>query len=1072
MSAATSSRTDLLRECAAHIDDAAGHPPGRRGTDGTVLEVPAEALVDEYFRHVDEEDLDAVGPRALAAIVGSHARLAATRAPGETLVRLAAPEADRDGGNRPYPVLQVVTDDMPFLVDSVLATFGDRDVHLLIHPQVRVRRDEEGTLCEVVEDGSTGTPEAWMHFEIDQAADPAADQALEDRVRRVLDDVRVAVVDWAAMTAECTDLADELEQHRPAPVPEDIAARTTHLLRWLADGHFTFLGYREYTLDTVDGEDVLRSDAGAGLGLLRSASDASRSFARLTPAARAGARDPRLLTVTKANSRSSVHRSTYLDYIGVRTFDEQGEVVGEKRFIGLFTSTAYTESVLRVPVIRERVAELTRRSGFLAESHSEKDLLEVLESFPRDELFQTGTDDLQRTVTAVMRLQERNRPGVFRRVDEFGRFVSVLVYLHRDRYNTAVRLAIDKVLREAYDAETVDYTTRVGDGPLARLHFVVRPPAGRPVPDVDLATLREQVLASTQTWGERLGDVSREEDGEDAAARVTSLYARAFPEAYKEDFTARQGVADLRRIEALTGDADTKLALYREPGADARERRIKLFRRSRLILTDVLPVFAGLGVDVTDERPYTMRRADGAVVHIYDMGLRAPRETYWGGEQDAAQVRERFQDAFLAVTDGRAQSDGLGALVLRAGLDWRQVAILRCITKYLQQIVFGRSQRYVEQTLTTNVDLARALVSLFETRFDPQVGDEVREQQQADLVGRIEQGLSDVTSLDEERVLRTVLEVILATTRTNAYQRAEGGTRRPVLSLKIDPRAITGMPSPRPRFEIWVYSPRVEGVHLRFGKIARGGLRWSDRREDFRTEVLGLVKAQMVKNAVIVPTGSKGGFFAKNLPDPSDREAWLAEGIACYRQFVSGLLDLTDNLVDGHVVPPQGVVRHDEDDSYLVVAADKGTASFSDLANQVSQDYGFWLDDAFASGGSAGYDHKAMGITARGAWESVKRHFRETGLGHPDRGVHRGRRRRHERRRLRQRDAVLTAHPVGGGLRPPAHLLGPRPGRGHVVCRTAAALRPAAVLLGRLRHFAHLARRRGLCALAEVRAGP
>lgn len=965
MSAASSSRTDLLRDCAALTDQQSDPAP--------------PWLVEQYFRHVADEDLRANGSHSLAGIVHSHLQLAAERPAGTTRLRIFSPQEQTDGWSCSYAVLQIVADDMPFLVDSVLAALGERDVHLLIHPQLRVRRDAAGSLQEVVQGGGEGMAEAWMHFEIDLAADAADDDELAERLQGVLQDVRAAVTDWHAMSDRCTGIAEELQDHPPYPVPTEIVTRTTNFLHWLADGHFTFLGYRDYVLDEVDGEVVLRATPTGGLGILRGASDESKSFARLTPNARASARDPRLLTVTKANTRSTVHRPQYLDYIGVRTFDEQGVVVGERRFLGLFTSTAYTESVLAVPVIRDRVAEIIRRSGFLAESHSEKDLLQVLESFPRDELFQTGTEELHRTVSAVMRLQERSKPGVFRRIDEFGRFVSVLVYVHRDRYNTSVRLAIEKVLRTAYDARSIDWTTSVGDSSLARLHFVVRTAPGRPIPEVDLDGLTEEVLESTQSWGERLGAVSREEDGENASARVMSLYARAFPEAYKEDFSARQGVADLRRIEALADDDDTKLTLYREPGADPRERRFKLFRRSRLILTDILPVFTGLGVDVTDERPYTMRRADGAVVHIYDFGLRAANEGFWGTEQDAAQVRERFQDAYLAVVDGRAQSDGLGALVLRSGLNWRQVAMLRSITKYLQQIDFGRSQRFVEQTLTTNVDLTRALVALFEARFDPTYAEDHTAGQEV-IVERIEQGLADVSSLDEEKVLRTVMEVVLATSRTNAFARKADGAHRDVLSLKLDPRAITGMPSPKPQFEIWVYSPRVEGVHLRFGPIARGGLRWSDRREDFRTEVLGLVKAQTVKNAVIVPTGSKGGFFAKALPDPADREAWMAEGITCYKHFISGLLDLTDNLVDGVVVPPQDVVRHDGDDTYLVVAADKGTATFSDIANGVAQDYGFWLDDAFASGGSAGYDHKAMGITARGAWESVKRHFREMGL--------------------------------------------------------------------------------------------
>lgn len=965
MSAVPDSRNDLLRECVV------------------LTESRDKGLVEQYFQHVVDVDLASCGPRVLAGMVEKHLELATERSAGQTKVAVFTPTQDTDGWSCSYTVLDIVTDDMPFLVDSVLAALGDREVHSLIHPQLLVDRDDAGRLQRVLDGGTDGVLEAWMHFEIDLAATPAADEELAERLHAVLGDVRVAVADWMPMRERCTQLATQLEQDPPQAVPGPIAARTVNFLRWLEDGHFTFLGYRDYALGQVDGETVLRAESESGLGILRGAGEESRSFARLAPDVRAGAKEARLLTVTKANSRATVHRPQYLDYVGLRTFNDQGEVIGERRFLGLFTSTAYTQSVLTIPVIKDRVEQVIERSGFLADSHSEKDLLQVLESFPRDELFQTSTRELHRTVSSVMRLQERRQAGVMRRVDEFERFVSVLVYLPRDRYNTAVRLRIEQVLSKAYDAKSIDFTTSVGDSTLARIHFVVRPESGQ-VDDVPFEQLEKDILTSTQTWGERLGDASREEDGPDAAARVSSLYAKSFPEAYKEDFTPRQGVADLRRIEDLDGAGDTKLTLYREPGSDPSERRFKLFRQERLILTDILPVFTGLGVDVTDERPYTMTRLDGVVVHIYDFGLRAANEQFWGTDQDsgrdAALVREQFQDAFLAVVHGQAQSDGLGGLVLRAGLDWRQVSILRAIAKYFQQIGFGRSQRFVEQTLIGNLDLTRGLVELFENRFDPSIESDSRSCRQDEIIEGLDAGLSDVSSLDEEKVLRTVMEVILATMRTNAFARKPDGSLLDVLSFKINPRAVSGMPSPKPRFEIWIYSPRVEGVHLRFGPIARGGLRWSDRREDFRTEVLGLVKAQTVKNAVIVPTGSKGGFFAKNLPDPADRDAWLAEGIACYKQFISGMLDVTDNLVDGAVVPPANVVRHDGDDSYLVVAADKGTASFSDIANEVAQGYGYWLDDAFASGGSAGYDHKVMGITARGAWESVKRHFREMGV--------------------------------------------------------------------------------------------
>ncbi|MDF8262887.1 NAD-glutamate dehydrogenase [Luteipulveratus flavus] len=977
MSAAVQSRDEILRKT-AELENGGGDIP--------------DWLIRRYFRHVAEDDLTECGSPTLAGIIRSHRELAAHRPDGTSRLRIFRPTVESDGWSCSYAVLQIVTDDMPFLVDSITAALAraDRDVHLLIHPQLVVRRNAVGDIekiCDVdaapgPENGEAGAvDESWMHLEIDLGADEDADRELVATLERVLRDARDAVEDWEKMHAECESLVTDLESTPPSSVPTEIVQRTQGFLRWLADDHFTFLGYKEYALDTIDGEDVLRSQPGTGLGLLRWDRPGSKSdsFSRLTPEARATARDPQLLIITKANSRSTVHRSAYLDYIGIKTFDADGNVVGEKRFLGLFTSSAYNESVRRVPIVRERVTKVLRRAGFPPDSHSGKDLLQVLETYPRDELFQTSSEQLFTVATKVLRLAERRQSHLFLRKDDYGRFVSALVYLPRDRYNTAVRLTMERILREEFDAETVDYTTSVGDSVLARIHFVVRLKPGASIPDVNQASLQQRIIDATRTWGERLGDVARHEDGDDAAARVISLYSRAFPEAYKEDFSPRQGVADLRRLEALEEADHTLLTLYRDPEGTEDERRFKLFRRSTLVLTDVLPIFTDLGLKVTDERPYHMHRADGEEVYVYDFGLLARDPAVWGTDDELAAVREVFQDAFAAVWDGSAESDGFNALVLSAGLTWRQVAVLRCVAKYLRQIGFTFSQDYLISALVGNVDLARSLVRLFEVRFDPSY-DSAGDSEEESVVAGIEAALEDVASLDHDRIIRAFMGVIRATLRTNAFQRDEDGARRPVISLKLDCHQVPGLPSPRPMFEIWVYSPRVEGVHLRFGKVARGGLRWSDRREDFRTEILGLVKAQMVKNAVIVPTGSKGGFVAKQLPDPGDRDAFLAEGVASYKAFISGLLDVTDNLVAGEVVPPKGVVRHDPDDTYLVVAADKGTATFSDIANGVAQSYGFWLDDAFASGGSAGYDHKAMGITARGAWESVKRHFRDLGV--------------------------------------------------------------------------------------------
>jgi len=726
------------------------------------------------------------------------------------------------------------------------------------------------------------------------------------------------------------------------------------------------------------------------------ASLVARETACLSRQARAMARDRSMLVITKANSRATVHRRAYLDYLGIKTFDSSGAVVGERRFLGLFASSAYTDSVRRIPVVERKVRAVLERSGFARDSHSGKDLVQILETYPRDELFQTSVDELYDIVIAVSQLQERRRTRLFMRADDFGRFVSCLVYLPRERYTTAVRRIMERVLLDTFQGASIDYTTRVSESVLARLHFVVRLEAGRPLPEVDPVELEAKLADATRSWDEDLGDALRAEVGEEEASRLGRLWANGFPEAYKEDFTPRVAVADLRRLDDLearvqAGDADAfGMNLYEPVGSGTGERRFKLFRREPLSLTTVLPYLAHLGVEVVDERPYHLTRSDGAMAYVYDFGLR--RRGAGDGRVADAQypefVRDLFCEAFAAAWRGDTESDGFDRLVLGGSLTWRQVSVLRAYGKYLRQTGSTFSQDYIEQCLATNVGIASLLVRLFEARFDPDdFGDDepgghvagaARRQVCEELAGQVREALDGVASLDQDRILRAYLGLVLATVRTN-YFRTDAA---PCLSFKLDPRVVPDLPEPRPAHEIFVYSPRVEGVHLRFGAVARGGLRWSDRREDFRTEILGLVKAQMVKNAVIVPTGAKGGFVAKQLPDPGDRDAWLAEGIAAYRTFIGGLLDLTDNLgvADGGervTIPPPRVVRHDGDDTYLVVAADKGTAAFSDIANEVAGRYGFWLGDAFASGGSAGYDHKVMGITARGAWESVRRHFRE-----------------------------------------------------------------------------------------------
>ena len=959
-----------------------------------------EAYLRRFYRHTATEDLLAREPADLLGAALAEKDLAGNRAVGTVNVSVQNPNVESHGWTSGHTIVQVVTDDMPFLVDSVTAELDvlGRTVHLVVHPQLVVRRDAIGTLQEILDSDAASTgefgvvTESWMLLEIDRVGSEEERKDIANRLLHVLGNVRDAVEDWDKMRANAIGIAAALRDHPPLGIDADEVSSTARFLDWLADSHFTFLGYREYQLRRDEnGEEVLQAVSGTGLGVLRYDRPNAESSPGRKVSPQAKARERELLIITKGNSRATVHRSAYLDYIGVKVFDDKGTVVGERRFLGLFASNAYAESILHIPILDDRVRGLLNRAGFSPESHSGKDLIQVMENYPRDELFQTDPDDLLEIATTVLHLQERRKTKLFLRRDVYGRFVSALVYLPRDRYNTTVRLKMEDILRRAFDAGNVEYTTRVSESPLARLHFVVRVPRDATIPDVDEAALERQIIDATRTWDEDLVEALRSGVGDEAGARLVGLYGRAFPEAYKEDVHSRVAVTDIRRIEMLDSDEAIEVGIHQEPGGPPDERRFKLYRRGPLSLTRILPLFTNLGVEVTDERPYEVVRSDGVRVFIFDFGLRVPDPAHWGTREDRDARRLLFQNAVRAVWTGVAESDGFNGLVLSAGLTWRQVVILRMVAKYLRQTQSTFSQEYVEDALVANPTIACMLVTLFETRFDPDryagAAGSDRAAAEATVAEQVLAALDSVRSLDQDRIIRALLGVIQAGLRTNYYQTDESGSAgkrgspKPYVSLKLDPTKVPDLPAPRPMFEIWVYGPQVEGVHLRFGKVARGGLRWSDRREDFRTEVLGLVKAQTVKNAVIVPTGSKGGFYAKQLPDPAvDREAWLAEGVAAYTRLISGLLDVTDNRVSRRAVPPPRVVRHDEDDMYLVVAADKGTATFSDIANATAKEYGYWLDDAFASGGSTGYDHKAMGITARGAWESVKRHFRDMGV--------------------------------------------------------------------------------------------
>ncbi|MGH3771066.1 MAG: NAD-glutamate dehydrogenase [Pseudonocardiaceae bacterium] len=955
-------------------------------------------LIALYYRLVPADELGGAEPAELAAAVRSHLALAAERVPGRALARVLNPTLVQDGWSSRDTIVQIVTDNMPYLVDSVVAELARVKVSVrrLVHPIVVVRRDLTGALREVLtgsspDEAPTDTlVESWMYVDVDRIVDPDRARQVEQRLLRVLTDVREVVEDTHRMAGVARALAGTLNTAPPALPVEEVADGAA-FLRWLADGHFTFLGYRRYELVCQSpggaADDVvprLRAVLASGLGVLRRDSVAARGVSTgpdVDPLARS------LLVLTQASVPSTVHRPVYPHYIGVKTFDGRGEVSGEHRFLGMLTATALHEDVLGIPVIGRRVLQVIHRAGVPLDSYSGQRMLEVLQSYPRTELFSTDQDSLYQTVTGVLSLVRRRALRLFCRRDPYGRFFSCLVYLPRDRYTTTARLAMQDVLMRDLHGTGVEYSAQVGESVHARVHFTVHAAPDDPgVPTrPDVRAITERLEDAVRTWDDRLLDAARASGA--VTADLARRYLTTFPKAYKEDFDATTALADIRRLEALAAPDGLDLCFDLPRGAEPGEGRLTLYLAGlRITLSHVLPVLQQMDVELLDERPYQVIRGDGMHCWIYDFGLRVDATTLAQlADQDVEDMRRRFRDAFVAAWRGACEVDHVNALVLRGGLDWRQAAVLRGYLRYLRQARGPYSQHYIEDVLLAHSGIAAALVALFEARFDPALDGATRDIRHDELAGRITTMIDEVAGLETDRILRGLLTLICATVRTNHYLSDSDGNPRPYLALKLDPKAVAELPEPRPAFEIFVCSPRVEGVHLRFGLVARGGLRWSDRREDFRTEVLELAKAQAAKNAVIVPVGAKGGFGVKRPPRPTgdprlDREAVQAEGIACYRMFVSGLLDLTDNLIDGVSRHPDQLVCHDGEDNYLVVAADKGTATFSDIANDVAASYRFWLGDAFASGGSAGYDHKAMGITAQGAWESVKRHFLELGL--------------------------------------------------------------------------------------------
>ncbi|HUX72768.1 MAG TPA: NAD-glutamate dehydrogenase [Steroidobacteraceae bacterium] len=953
---------------------AAARPKRLRG-------VNVAQFLQAYYANVAPQDLAARDPAQLAAAALAHLDFAQNRRRGRAAVRVFNPALRERGYGSPHTVVEMVGDDMPFLVDSIALAFQRRGLtlHFLAHPVFAVTRGAKGALRSLRPrgDGESGERlESFQHLEIDRIVDAATLQALAAEIERNLHDVRVACADWPKMQAAAHATAGDLLVEHARVDPRD-ASETSALLEWMVNRNFTFLGYREYRLRGTAGRETLAPIEASGLGILRGGHRRPDRTGRvLSSDVRRQSRARELALVTKSNIQSSVHRSGFLDYVGVKRFDAAGRLLGERRFLGLWTSAAYNSNPREIPLLRHKVDRVAEHFALAADSHDGKALQHILESFPREELFQATVAELIRIVAGILGLQERPRVHLLLRRDPFRRFYSCFIFVPREKYNTQVRQRIESVVREACGAFHLESQVQVAQSNSARIHIVARTePSG--LRRIHADALQRRIEAAVRSWSDAFKSALLASFDEARALALYEKYAPVFPAAYTEDFGGETAALDVAYLEALEKDPGRlQLETYR---ADARRKErvyLKIYRHQDAIpISDLLPMLENMGLRVIAERPYELEYSAERRGWIQDLELEIPRDVHTKFESLAPQIKS----AFTAVWAGRMDNDALNRLTLYAGVPWSIVTVLRAYCRYLLQTGLPYSFGYIAQVLMENPRTARLLADLFVARFDPRLSAAARRASLARLAASLGAALEQVRRSDADRILRTLWDALAATVRTNAYQTDAGGAAKDYLSLKIESQRLRELPLPKPLCEIFVFSPRMEGVHLRMGRVARGGIRWSERLEDFRTEVLGLMKAQNVKNTVIVPVGAKGGFVAKRMP-ATGREAQQAEVVACYCTLIRGLLDLTDNIVDEALVPPPMVIRHDGDDPYLVVAADKGTATFSDIANELSAEYGFWLGDAFASGGSVGYDHKKMAITARGAWECVDRHFRELGV--------------------------------------------------------------------------------------------
>lgn len=933
-----------------------------------------ETLVGSLFNHVSAEDINQYKDDDLKGLMATAFRALQSEPTRKTTI--FNPTVEEHGWQSPHTVFLLHHKDVRYLIDSIRNALIQRQVkmHKIFHTYLTVKRDNNGAIISVAEQNKSGiqeksSDELLLYIEIDHHSKMSDIKELNKALEQTVKDVEIVAQDYPAM-ADLIDKVTATLDHVPNASP-GLITESKAFLQWLKGNHFTFLAYDEYEAD----QEGIKSVPKTGLGLFRQYGQPKQQlFKHMSEKQIEAANQNAPILFAKSGHLSTVHRSAYSDYVVVKKYDKKGNMIGGFRFMGLYKHSVYLDSAITIPIIRQKIQSILDSSSIPPETYNYAELSHILGTFPRDELFQASTDHLLKVSLNVLYLQERRKVKLFLRENIDCKFISAIFYAPRDILSARLRHQVYDLLSQHLDVENYTVSTWFSESSLARCRYVfkLKSPLTKPL---DEAALERKATELARDWNDELQAALADAFGEEQGVGLYRSYQNSFPASYIEDNDPRIAVADIDRMQKLAGsDTNFALSFYRHVLPDHSELKIKIYHRgAQLSLSDMIPVLENFGLKVIEELPYDIEQGN-EIFWIYNFTVAFPDNP----DIEPENFREDLSNAFIAIWATQADNDDFNQLVLKAGLNWRQISMLRAYSRYMKQIRSGFSQKYIASALIKHTDITKKLIAYFDCRFNP---DKKRSEKTAvRLVDQLESLFESVASLSEDHILRQFLELMGATLRTNFFQKNANGLLNDYLSFKLDPEQIKNIPLPRPKYEIFVYSPRVEGVHLRGGKVARGGLRWSDRIEDFRTEILGLVKAQQVKNAVIVPVGAKGGFIAKRLPPVEDREAFWQEGIACYKLFIRGLLDLTDNVIEGDIVAPKQVVRYDEDDTYLVVAADKGTATFSDIANEISKEYGHWLGDAFASGGSNGYDHKKMGITARGAWVSVQRHFREMGI--------------------------------------------------------------------------------------------